>query len=94
MILLFCLVTGRQPLYAMSQFATQLDGGIFGLNYDLKKYGELGDDRFARRLDVLHGIDRASLMTNISISMYRRANIRLDQIHNDSTSIASPGKMN
>ena len=93
MILLFCLVTGRQPLYAMSHFATQLDGGIFGLNNDLKKYGEFGDDRFARRLDILHGIDRASLMTNISISMYRRANIRLDQIHNDSTSIASSGKM-
>ncbi len=93
MILLFCLVTGRQPLYAMSHFATQLDGRIFGLNYDLKKYGEFGDDRFARRLDILHGIDRASLMTKLSISMYRRANIRLDQIHNDSTSIASSGKM-
>lgn len=93
MILLFCLVTGRQPLYAMPHFAAQLDGSVFGLNCDLQKYGELGDDRFARRLDTLYEVDRSSLMTKISISMYKRANIRLEQIHNDSTSIASSGKM-
>jgi transposase len=93
MILLFCLVTGRQPLYAMPHFTSQLDGGIFGLNYDLKKYGELGDDRFARKLDILYEMDRSSLMTKMSISMYKLANIRLDQIYNDSTSIASSGKM-
>lgn len=93
MILLFCLVTGRQPLYAMPRFVAQLDGGVFGLNHDLTEYGEFGDDRFARRLDTLYEIDRASLMTKISISVYKQANIRLNQIHNDSTSIASSGKM-
>lgn len=93
MILLFCLVTGRQPLYAMPHFVAQLDGSVFGLNHDLTKYGKFGDDRFARRLDTLYEIDRASLMTKISISVYKLANIRLNQIHNDSTSIASSGKM-
>jgi len=69
MILLFCLVTGCQPLYAMPHFAAQLDGSVFGLNCDLQKYGELGDDRFARRLDTLYEVDRSSLMTKISISI-------------------------
>jgi len=59
MILLFCLITGRQPLYAMPHFVAQLDGSVFGLNHDLTKSGEFGDDRFARRLDTLYEIDRA-----------------------------------
>jgi len=93
MILLFSLVTGRQPLYAMPHFANQLDGSIFGLYYDLQYYGKLGDDRFARRLDTLYEVDRSTLMTSMAISIYKQANLSLDQIHNDSTSIASSGKM-
>jgi hypothetical protein len=61
----------------MPHFSAQLDGGVFGLDHDLKKYGEWGDDRFARKLDILYGIDRSSLMTKMSISMYKLASIRL-----------------
>ncbi len=93
MILVFCLITGRQPLYAMSRFVSKLDGRILGLDTDLTRYGIVGDDRFARRLDNLHDVDRASLMTEAAMSLCEKGNINIDRIHNDSTSISSSGKM-
>lgn len=93
MMLVFCLMTGRQPLYAMPRFVSKLDGKILGRDVDLTKYGMIGDDRFARRLDDLYEIDRASLMTEIAISLCQKGRINIDQIHNDSTSISSSGKM-
>ncbi len=91
MILLFNITCGRQPLYEIEEWAGRIDPRIFG--YKSLRKGVLNDDRFGRALDKLYLVDRATMMTEIVVSMVKLTNLDLSQIHNDSTTVKAYGKI-
>ncbi|MGI9295833.1 MAG: IS1634 family transposase [Pseudomonadales bacterium] len=92
LLLVFNITCGRQPLYELPQWTTKYDGRLFGWDTQLSP-SLFNDDRFARALDKLYQADRASLMTDLVVSMVQALQLDLSQIHNDSTSIKSCGHM-
>jgi len=51
------------------------------------------DDRYGRALDKLYEVDRAALMTDIVLRLIDVTGLDLSQIHNDSTSVKTTGRM-
>lgn len=90
-ILLFNITCGRQPLYEIEEWAEHIDPRIFG--YESLTKGVINDDRFGRALDKLYLVDRATMMTEIVVSMVKLTNLDMSQIHNDSTTIKAYGKI-
>lgn len=101
MLLVFNIALCRQPLYELRSWAGTLDKGL--LCIDSEDFEEalsftsiekiFNDDRCGRSLDTLYGIDRACASTDISINVMRAISLTVDQLHNDSTSVKSFGKM-
>lgn len=91
LLLIYNITCGRQPLYELEQWVNKLDCRMFP-SIDGAK-GIFNDDRFARALDKLYHADRASLMTQIVIRAVKVFNIKLDQLHNDSTTVKAYGKI-
>lgn len=91
MILLFNITCGRQPLYELEEWVARIHPKIFG--YNSFKKGVINDDRFGKALCKLYLADRATMMTEIVLSMVRLTNLDLSQIHNDSTTIKAYGKI-
>jgi transposase len=92
LLLVFNIASGRQPLYELDQWTTQFDGRLFGKSSQLPD-ALFNDDRYGRALDKLYAVDRASLMTDVVVQVIRATKLELDQIHNDSTSVKTTGKM-
>lgn len=92
LLLVFNLTSGRQPLYELSDWVSQIDGRLLGDNSQLCKT-LFNDDRFGRALDKLYDVDRASLMTDLVLNVVGALDLDLSQIHNDSTSIKTCGQM-
>lgn len=92
LLMLLCNITsGRQPLYELSNWVCKRHPGLFG--YEEIEENVLNDDRFGRALDKLYDADRATMMTEIVISMVRLAKIDLNQINNDATTVKAFGKI-
>ena len=51
------------------------------------------DDRFGRAIEKANEADRASIITVVILIMIDKFGIKMDQIHNDSTTLKSYGKM-
>ena len=85
LILLKNILIERNALYAVKEWARQ-----FGLH--LNDGSEINDDRLARALDRLFDTDRATLQTRIVLAVVKEFKIKMDQIHNDTTSIAVTGR--
>ena len=80
MMLLFNITCGRQPLYELEEWVEHINPGIFGHHSFIK--GIINDDRFGKALDKLYMADRATMMTQIVISMVKLTNLDLSRIHN------------
>ncbi len=91
LILLFNITSGRQPLYEIEQWVQRIDSKVFG--YKFFKKGVINDDRFGRALYKLYLSDRASMMTDIVLSMIKFTGIDLSRVHNDSTTVKAYGKI-
>jgi len=91
MMILFNIVTGRQPLYELSEWVGKIHPRCFGL----EKIDEniLNDDRFGRATDCIYNADRATIMTEVVLNAIDKFNINLDQLNNDSTSVKAYGKI-
>lgn len=89
-LLIANLTFGKQPLYELEQWVQSLDPRCLG--YETLPQGTLNDDRFGRALDKLYKADRASLMTRLVIATVNTFGIKLDRIHNDSTTVKARGK--
>ncbi|MBC7942120.1 MAG: IS1634 family transposase, partial [Chitinophagaceae bacterium] len=63
--------------------------GMFGI--DAQEMEHLSDDRLGRALDHLFDADRAALLTEVVVAVAGRFGLRLDELHNDSTSISFCG---
>jgi len=83
------LVLGREPLYALGEWAARYAPGLLGLADT--ELGTVNDDRVGRALETLFDADRASLLTAVVLAAVREFGIDTAQLHNDSTSISVSG---
>jgi hypothetical protein len=81
------LVCSHRPLYGLGEWAGAYEATQLGLESgDLEA---LNDDRAGRMLDRLFDCDRASLITEVVVSMIREFRLDLSRFHNDSTTAPS-----
>lgn len=83
------LVTHREPVYALGEWAAPFVPGLLGLEPD--QVSALNDDRVGRTLARLFDADRASLLTEVVLKVVHEFGIDCSQLHNDSTSITFTG---
>lgn len=83
------LVTHREPVYAMGEWAAPYAPELLDLFPD--EVSALNDDRVGRTLERLFDADRASLLTEVVLTVVREFGIDCTQLHNDSTSITFTG---
>jgi transposase len=88
-LLLSNLLLARQPLYALQTWAKRRVPEHLGLQPD--QLASLNDDRVGRALDHLGRADRASLLTALVIRSVREFDIRLDELHQDTTTVTFSG---
>ena len=91
MFLIHNITCGRQPLYQLEEWVTRMNPRMFG--YAAFEDGVFNDDRFARALDKLYSADRATLMTTLVVNTVKTIHLKLDQVHNDSTTVKAYGKI-
>jgi len=85
LVLMKNVLIDRDALYALKDWARQYD-------LRLASGAEFGDDRLARSLDRLFEADRSTLQTQITLSVIKAFDLKMDQIHGDTTSIAVSGQ--
>ena len=83
------LLLGREPLYALGEWAAHHDPELLGLS--AAELAAVNDDRVGRALDALFDADRASLLTAVMLAAISEFDIDTTQLHNDSTSISVHG---
>lgn len=91
MLLIYNLTVGKFPLYELDAWVKEMNLDAVGLSAYKGKLN-FTDDRFGRALDKLYEVDRASLMTEIVLSTLKAFNIKIEQMHNDSTTIKAFGE--
>ncbi len=89
-VLLRSIIVEREPIYRQQESTTGFAPGLFGL--DAAQAERLSDDRIGRALDRLFDADRAALLTEVVLAVAQRFGVRLQQLHNDSTSISLCGQ--
>ncbi len=83
------LLLGRQPLYALGEWAAPFAPGLLGLGAG--EVAVLNDDRVGRALEQLFDADRASLLTELMLSVVAEFGVDTAELHNDSTSVSVHG---
>jgi transposase len=89
-VLLRSLIVEREPLYRQQETAVGFAHALFGLSS--AQMGQLGDDRIGRALDRLFDSDRAALLTEVVLAVRRQFDLRLGELHNDSTTVSFCGQ--
>ncbi len=88
-MILFNIVTGRRPMYELSEWVSKIHPQCFGFEeFDLSM---LNDDRFGRATEKIYEADRATIMTEVILNAIEKFAINLDQLHNDSTTLKAYG---
>src|SRR5215475_8747680 len=78
------ILVERNALYAVGEWAALYDPGLVA-------HGKIGDDKLARALDRLFAADRATLQTRIILAVMSGFDLKMEQIHNDTTSVMVHG---
>jgi len=89
-VLLRSIIVEREPIYRQQETVDTFSPAMYGLSEDEAR--KVGDDRIGRALDKLFDTDRAALLTEIVISAGKQFSIRLDKLHNDSTTVTFCGQ--
>ena len=89
-VLLRSIIVEREPIYRQQESAVGFAAGLFGI--DAAQLSRLSDDRIGRALDRLFDADRGALLTEIALAVAQRFGVRMQQLHNDSTSISLCGQ--
>jgi transposase len=89
MVLLRSLILSKTPLYSVSEWAACRLPAALGLTAE--QAAALNDDRIGRALDELFASDRVALLTEFVLRMVSEFQVRLDELHNDSTSLTFHG---
>jgi transposase len=90
LILLKDLLLSREPLYGIGEWAARHAPDLLGLAQD--QIASLNDDRLGRCLDRLFQNDCGSIALTVAAHAVTEFGVRLDQLHNDSTTITSHGQ--
>ena len=86
MVLVRNTLLARSPIYGVGEWAGGYAPDLLGLApTDMEL---LNDDRVGRALDKLYKADHASLALSVASHVIKRFNVKLDQLHNDSTTIS------
>src|SRR5215472_2270745 len=78
------ILVERNALYAVGEWAALYAAGLVA-------QGKIGDDKLGRALDRLFAADRASLQTRIVLAVMNGFDLKMEQIHNDTTSVMVRG---
>lgn len=78
------ILVDRNALYALAEWAALYDVGLLA-------QGKIGDDKLGRALDRLFAADRATLQTRIVLAVIKGFDLKMDRIHNDTTSVMVRG---
>ena len=78
------IVVDRNALYAVGEWVALYDVGLVA-------QGKVGDDKLGRALDRLFAADRATLQTRIVLAVMNGFDLRMERIHNDTTSVMVRG---
>jgi transposase len=89
-VLLRSIIVEREPIYRQGETVQAFAPGLFGVA--ASEFPRLDDDRIGRALDRLFDADRGALLTDVVVQAAQRFDIRLDRLHNDTTSIALTGQ--
>ena len=84
-IILRNIILERYPLYQIGEWALHRN-----LLSDLQK-DSMTDDRIGRALDRLFRSDRATLLTKLVLKAMTTYDIKIDRLHNDSTTVSLHG---
>lgn len=88
-IVLRNILIGHRPLYALGEWAEPFCESVLGLAPG--DVAALNDDRVGRTLDRLFDADRASMITDIVLSVFTGFGVETNQLHNDSTTVTVTG---
>ena len=86
LVMLRNLLISREPIYGMGEWAARHAPDLLGLTP--KEIGLLNDDRMGRALDKLFAADIPSLVLAVATHVVKEFGVRLDELHNDSTTIS------
>jgi len=89
-VLVRSILVEREPIYRHHETVSTFAGEVFGL--EAEQISLVGDDHLGRALDRLFDADRGTLMTELVVKMSRRFQVRLDELHNDSTTVRFTGQ--
>ena len=89
LVLLKNLLLSRQPLYGVGEWAAGHAPDLLGLTQE--HISSLNDDRVGRCLDLLFQNDCGSLALTVATHAITEFGVKLDQLHNDSTTITLHG---
>ncbi len=89
LVLLRNLLLSREPIYGVGEWASRHAADLLGLTPD--EVGRLNDDRVGRALDKLFAADVPSLVLTVATHVVKEFDVRLDELHNDSTTVSFCG---
>src|ERR1022692_4036993 len=89
-VLLRSIGVEREPIYRAQETVHGFATGLFGIAGG--NLENLSDDRLGRALGHLFEADRAALLTEVVLAVAKRFAVQLEELHNDSTSIAFCGQ--
>jgi transposase len=88
-LLLKNVLISREPLYGVGEWAARYAPDVLG--FDDAQLPSLNDDRIGRCLDRLFASDIPSLTLAVVAHVVREFDVKLDELHNDSTTITFHG---
>jgi transposase len=86
LLLVLNLLIAREPLYGLGEWAARYQPELLGLS--AAQVLALNDDRVGRCLTCLFHCDRPALVLDLIRHVIHEFSLNLDELHNDSTSIA------
>jgi transposase len=90
LVLIRNILLEREPAYGMAEWTVQFNPALLGLSPAMAM--QINDDRIGRSLDLLYDADRGSMLTEIAVRSIRDFHIKMDEFHNDSTTVTFSGR--
>lgn len=89
-VLLRSIIVEREPIYRQQEIVQTFAPAAYGLSQYATSL--ISDDRIGRALDRLFDSDRLGLLTEGVVAAAKRFHLKMDELHNDSTSIRFCGR--
>jgi transposase len=84
------VLLSREPIYGLGEWAERYAPDLLGLTQ--RQLGQLNDDRVGRSLDRLFDATTPQMLMDVVRQMVTEFDLKLDELHNDSTSISFFGQ--